>query len=217
MKNNYDPIARYYDVLSRLVFFRSQVRAQTDQLSMIAPRSKILIVGGGTGWILEEIAKIHPSGLSITYVEISEEMLVLSKKRNKQDNEVIFIHAAAEGFKTTVTYDVIITAFLFDNFSAPTIKKVFASLNGTLAPSGYWLFTDFYYAAGSGKNWKWFLLKSMYLFFSHVSNIEAKMLINTEGFFAEDFYQPVKTTDYYGGFIKAIIYQKAAQQPVSDK
>ena len=98
MKNNYDRIARYYDTLSRLVFFRSQIKAQTDQLQVIPPGSRILIVGGGTGWILEEIAKVQASGLSITYVEISEEMLRLSKERGVKDIEVIFIHASAEGF-----------------------------------------------------------------------------------------------------------------------
>ncbi|RZL54089.1 MAG: methyltransferase type 12, partial [Pedobacter sp.] len=75
MINNYDKIANQYDTLSRLVFFKSQVNAQINQLHNIPKDSSVLIVGGGTGWILEEIVKLHPSGIKIIYVEISAKML----------------------------------------------------------------------------------------------------------------------------------------------
>ena len=78
MKNNYNTIAGYYDFLSRTIFQRSIINAQVALLSYIKPNSTVLIVGGGTGWILE---KIEPAGLEITYVEISENMLALSRKR----------------------------------------------------------------------------------------------------------------------------------------
>jgi hypothetical protein len=47
MLNNYDKIAGHYDTLSRLVFFKSQVNAQINQLRYIQENSHILIVGGG--------------------------------------------------------------------------------------------------------------------------------------------------------------------------
>jgi ubiquinone/menaquinone biosynthesis C-methylase UbiE len=209
MHNNYDPIARYYDVLSRLVFFRAQLRAQTEQLCFIPANSTILIAGGGTGWILEEIAKIHPLGLSITYIEISAKMLELSKKRDVKGNQVSYIHAAAEDFKITAPYDMIITAFLFDNFTADKISLVFGRFDHGLKSGGLWLFSDFYYTAGSGKHWQWYLLKAMYLFFKHISNVEASVLINTEPCFKGASYLSLKTAYYYGGFIKSIIYQKS--------
>jgi len=207
-QNNYDRIAPYYDTLSRLVFFKAQVKAQINQLSFIPANSNVLIIGGGTGWVLEEIAKIHPQGLNITYVEISEKMLVLSKKRKTGENEVTYIHAPAEEFKTTKNYEIILTAFLFDNFAADRIQYVFTELNNMLKPGGTWLFCDFYYSEVRGKKWQWYLLKTMYLFFNKISNVEAKALINTERNFAVYQYQPLATAYYYGGFIKAITYQK---------
>jgi ubiquinone/menaquinone biosynthesis C-methylase UbiE len=208
MKNNYDHIAPYYDFLSRMVFFRTQVKAQSDQLKFIPANSKVLIVGGGTGWILEEIAKIHPSGLSIVYVEISEKMLNISRKRNTMSNQVEYIHAAAEDFETHQKFDVIITAFLFDNFSGKTILTVFNKLHQLLNAGGYWLFSDFYYNRESGKKWQYYLLKTMYIFFSKISDVEAKMLINTEDIFINHNYNAVEVQHYYAGFIKAIVYQK---------
>jgi ubiquinone/menaquinone biosynthesis C-methylase UbiE len=208
MKNNYNAIAPYYDVLSRLVFFRAQLNAQIRQLVFIPPDSQVLIVGGGTGWILEEIAKVHSGGLSITYVEISEKMLELSRKRNVKGNSVTFVQAAAEDFKTQIRYDVVLTAFLFDNFNVEKIGHVFNELNHLLRPGGYWLFCDFYNEKGTGKNWKWYLLKMMYLFFNRISHLEAKSLINTENYFSAQNYKTLRIDYHYNGFIKAITYQK---------
>ncbi|MET1055767.1 MAG: class I SAM-dependent methyltransferase [Pedobacter sp.] len=218
MQNNYDPIARYYDVLSRLVYFRAQLKAQTSQLPLIPANSKILIAGGGTGWILEEISKLQPSGLDITYVEISAKMLELSKKRNVRDNMITYVHAAAEDLNPAILpktpnlnapYDVIITAFLFDNFSKDKISFVFNKFHNALRSEGLWLFSDFYYTEATGKRWQKYLLKAMYFFFRQISNIETSMLINTEHHFEERFYCPLQVKKYYGGFIKSIVYQKS--------
>jgi ubiquinone/menaquinone biosynthesis C-methylase UbiE len=208
MQNNYDHIAPYYDFLSRMVYFRSQVKAQSDQLKFIPADSKVLIVGGGTGWILEEIAKVRPSGLSIVYVEISEKMLNISRKRNSMANQVEYVHAAAEDFTSYQQFDIIITAFLFDNFSDNTILSVFNKLHHLLNVRGYWLFSDFYYSKKSGKKWQYYLLKTMYAFFSKISDVEARMLINTENIFISHNYRAAEVQHYYAGFIKAIVYQK---------
>ena len=208
MNNNYDRIAPYYDVLSRMVFFRAQLKAQIEQLENIPANSRILIVGGGTGWILDEIAKMHPGGLNITYVEISEKMLELSKKRDVKENTVTYVHTAAEDFKGRDSFDVILTAFLFDNFNAARIDTVFNVLHSKLKPGGLWLFCDFYYQQGSGKTWKYYLLKTMYLFFNRISDVEAKELINTEGHFEALHYVPIQIAYHYSGFIKAITYKK---------
>ena len=208
MKNNYDKIAGSYDVLSRLVFFRTQLKAQIDQLRFIPVGSTILIAGGGTGWILEEIAKKRPAGLDITYVELSAKMLELSRRRDVKENKIVYIHSAAEDFHPDVKYDVILTAFFFDNFSAEGVKAVFNQFNLLLKNDGLWLFADFYYTESSGKNWQWYLLKVMYLFFGKISKVEAKMLINTEKYFEQHLYFQVHSAYYYNGFIKAIVYQK---------
>jgi spermidine synthase len=70
MAANFNNSAWFYDGLSRLVYGNALVEAQVYLLQFIRPNSKILIAGGGTGWILEELAKLHPEGLKIAYVEI---------------------------------------------------------------------------------------------------------------------------------------------------
>src|SRR3954471_22509677 len=91
MKASYDLIARYYDSLSKFIYGNAIINAQRFLIDYIPANSAVLIVGGGTGYILEEIAKKHTEGLKITYVENSLKMLQLSKKRSVGNNKIYFI------------------------------------------------------------------------------------------------------------------------------
>jgi ubiquinone/menaquinone biosynthesis C-methylase UbiE len=208
MNNNYDKIANHYDTLSRLVFFKSQVNAQVSQLQYLPKDSSVLIVGGGTGWILEEIAKIYSAGLKIVYVEISAKMISLSQKRDCKNNQVEFVNIGIEDFRTDIVFDVILTPFLFDNFAKQRATKVFEQLNACLKKDGLWFMVDFSLNKANGNWWKWLLLKSMYSFFKLLGIVEANQLIDMNPYFLNTGYQISEQRFYYRGFIKAIIYKK---------
>lgn len=208
MNNNYDKIANYYDTLSRLVFFRSQLNAQINQLHFIKKNSKVLIVGGGTGWILEELAKLYSEGLRIIYVEISAKMIALSQKRSYKNNTVEFINLGIEDFATDEDFDIILTPFLFDNFPQQRAIKVFEQLNGYLKNGALWFLVDFSLQKKNGKWWKWLLLKSMYRFFKLLGIVEANRLTDMNPYFLKRNYQIVEERLYYGGFITATIFKK---------
>ena len=204
--NNYDFIAPWYDRLSRLVFFRSQVNAQKEQLSFIENHKSILIVGGGTGWILEEIAKLYQD-LQITYVESSENMIELAKQKKYGKNTVDFVSVPIENFTDIMLFDVILTGFLFDNFKNDRAELVFLELDKKLKKKGFWLFSDF--TDHHKKNhWQNLLLKLMYFFFDKVARVEAKGLVNMHPHFMEYGYQAVQKKYYYKSFIKAVVYRK---------
>ncbi|MCW3116914.1 MAG: Methyltransferase type 12 [Chitinophagaceae bacterium] len=208
MFNNYDKIASYYDRLSGFVFGHSLIDAQSCLLKYIQPGNNILIAGGGTGIILAELAKRHARGLTITYVEISGKMIVIAKKRNCRQNLVSFIHQPVENFISEQQYDIIVTPFLFDNFTENKIEKTFTSLNALLKPGGKWLFADFFYDNRQGKLWQKLLLRIMYRFFRLTCNIEASVLINMESIFERSGYEKIYETTHYAGFIKSIVYTK---------
>ncbi|SDC54636.1 class I SAM-dependent methyltransferase [Pedobacter soli] len=208
MDNNYDKIARHYDTLSRLVFFKAQVNAQVNQLRYIQKNSEVLIVGGGTGWILEELAKAHPAGLKIVYVEISAKMIALSKARNCGGNEVVFVNEGIEAFTAETAFDVVLTPFLFDNFSETRASEVFEQLDSYLKPGALWFLVDFSLDANKGKWWKLLLLKSMYRFFKLLGIVEASNLIDMHPYFLGKNYEVVEERFYYSGFIKGAIYKK---------
>ncbi|MCF0070293.1 methyltransferase domain-containing protein [Dyadobacter sp. CY261] len=209
MLNNYDRIASNYDLLSRLVFGKSIVRAQQSLLRHIKPHTRILIVGGGTGWILEEIAKIYPSGLFIDYVEISTNMLDLARKRDCKANQVRFIHTAIEDHHAAIAYDATMTPFLFDNFSTIRAAEVFQKMNIMLKKNGLWLFTDFHIDHGINRLWQKALLRSMYIFFKNISHVEADKLPEMHRHFNENGYETIADHLHFGGFIRSAAYCKS--------
>lgn len=235
MVNNYDKIARFYDRLSRLIFFKSQVNAQIDQLCYLPEKGRVLIVGGGTGWILEEIAKIHPEGLSLVYVEISAKMIGLSKERKLGRNAVSFVNLGIEDFYSEVPFDVICTPFLFDNFAEKRAAMVFHHLDTMLNDKGLWFHTDFNLgetreetekeeggtkwdivnkktitggAVKTGSWWKGLFLALMYRFFKVMGNIEASKLIHMNPYFTAAGYKLIEEKYYYAQFIQSSIFQK---------
>ncbi|WP_345231950.1 class I SAM-dependent methyltransferase [Olivibacter ginsenosidimutans] len=208
IQNNYDAIAEVYDFLSRLVFGKAQVKVQIDLISHIAPKSTILIVGGGSGWILEELAKRYADGLTITYLELSQRMLNLSKKRKYGKNSVYFKHGAIEDDTEPSQFDVIITPFLFDNFAEARTTLVFDKLTAKLRTSGLWLFADFV-VDNRDAYWKRIMLKLMYRFFGWLCTVEAKHLIDVRSYFGREKYTLLTTYRYYAGFIQGKVYVKA--------
>jgi ubiquinone/menaquinone biosynthesis C-methylase UbiE len=207
MDPDFNKVARPYDFISRLVFGNSLVKAQVSTFHYIPPNSSILIVGGGTGWLLEEISKIHNSGLKISYVENSSEMINLSKKRYWQDNKVAFFHQPIQEFYMDKPFDVIITPFFFDLFKKDEIEFIFSSLDKKLKKNGLWLYADFIPEKYQIRLWQKVLLKTMYFFFGHISNVEAKRLVDMDFYFTKG-YAKVSEDWFYGRFVRAVVYQK---------
>ena len=205
MSANYDNSAWFYDRLSRVIYGKALVRSQVYLLGHIPKKTNILIVGGGTGWILEEITKLHSSDLQITYIEISSKMMALSHKRNTGENQVIYINEPVESVNDQTSYDVVITPFLFDNFTEQNLQKVFLHIHNGLKPGGFWLNTDFQL---TGKWWQNIMLRSMLLFFRIICRIEAKKLPCIERCFVDNRYKVLDQKTFFGDFILSTAYQK---------
>ena len=204
MAANYNNSAWFYDKLSYIVYGGAVINAQVYLLQFIPVNSNMLIVGGGTGWVLEEIAQIHPSGLHITYVEVASDMMALSKQRNVGDNEVVFINDAIENITLPGNFDVVITPFLFDNFTEQTLKIVFDHIHNLLKPGGIWLNADFQI---TGKWWQKALLKTMYFFFKLLCSVEASKLPDVEKQFEGNGYHEIAGKTFYGEFIISKVYR----------
>jgi len=187
-----------------MVYGRALINAQVFLLQYVPVGVDVLIAGGGTGWVLEELAKIHPSGLQITYVEIAADMMALSKKRNIGTNKVIFINDAVENVTLSTKFDVVITPFLFDNFTEQTAQKVFNHLHSLLKPGGLWLNADFQL---TGKWWQNVLLRSMFLFFKMLCNIEASKLPDMNRQFEVHGYKVIYERTFFGDFIISRVYK----------
>ncbi|MFD2148089.1 class I SAM-dependent methyltransferase [Mucilaginibacter antarcticus] len=172
-------------------------------LPYITANATILIVGGGTGWVLDEITRFHPAGLKITYVEVSEKMMAKSRKRHIGQNEINYINEPIQDTRLTDNYDIVITAFLFDNFKVDILQKVFAVLHRRLKQNGLWLNTDFQL---TGKWWQSVMLKSMLQFFRTLCDVEASALPDIDGLFKD--YQTIESKTFFGDFISSKVFKK---------
>src|SRR5688572_27433406 len=116
--NNFDSVASFYDRLSRLIFGNSILHAQTLYLPDIPTGANVLILGGGTGWLLCELLAKKP-GCKIWYIEASEKMISLSKEATRDtSHRVTFIHGTEDRIPSGITFHVVITHFYLDLFSA---------------------------------------------------------------------------------------------------
>ena len=206
-QNDFNLIAPFYDGLSKLVFGNKIKNAQIESLDFIPPDSAILIMGGGTGWILDEISKKFPTGLDITYIDKSSRMVQLSQKRNRGLNTIAFVNDSIENAcLASEKYNVILTPFFLDCFSQLSLQPVFKKLDDSLKPGGLWINIDFYLSQKSKYRHK-ILTKLMYLFFRFFSSIEAGKLPSVTPFFSN--YIIYKTNMYFNNFITVQVFKKS--------
>jgi ubiquinone/menaquinone biosynthesis C-methylase UbiE len=205
-QSSYDFVAPFYDRLSKVIFGSSLVHSQICLLPFIPTNSCVLTVGGGTGWILERLAELHTSGLTIDYVESSSKMIKLSQKRDVKGNTIRFFNRRIEDCDFAEVHDIIITPFLFDNFPEETVSLVFEKLDTMLKTDGLWLFTDFFIDDKSPL-WHRMLLRMMYLFFRLTSNVNAQKLSPMEPYFSPRYTIEFEA-HYYSKFIRSMAYRR---------
>ncbi|GAA4304444.1 class I SAM-dependent methyltransferase [Nibribacter koreensis] len=194
---DFNLIAPVYDGLAQLVYGKAQQRAQQHFLSSIPQGARVLVVGGGTGWILTELLRtVQPA--HILYVEASEKMLGKARARwhqgpNSASNLVEFRLGTEADLLPQEKFHVVMTPFVLDLFSTPEARQMMQKLNTHLLPDGLWLHTDFQVAQEMWRRlWQKPMLWGMYTFFGWVSHLSAqklppfKLLFNELGLVLED-------------------------------
>lgn len=200
-KKGFDNVSWFYDFLSSLIFGHSLIKAQYAFLSVIRNHHRVLIIGGGTGKILNKIAQLAPN-CHIDYVEASSKMLKKSKKRKHQ--HVHYIHGDEYSIPQN-SYDIIITFFFLDLFPQQKFNEIFPILDSHLQTKGIWLFTDFY--PNTHKIKKKFI-GLMYWFFRKTAQVQAKRLPDFNIAFSEYQYQKCSSHFFYFKIIQSVHYEK---------
>ena len=199
----FDKLAGVYDMLTIFVFGKSMRNAQRHHLLHIKEHVTILILGGGTGWLLDDILR-NKANCEVWFLDISKEMIALAKKRNTGNNRIHFIQATEEAIPREIMFDVIITNFYLDLFSG-SLPAVLKRILHQFSESGKWIVVDF---VNEDRWWQQAMLRAMYLFFRMMCSIEAKALPSWRehmmrlGLILKDHQK------FFCGFIHANVYQK---------
>jgi tRNA (cmo5U34)-methyltransferase len=196
--NGFDKISVVYDSLARIIYGKSIQQSQVYFLDRIPPHASVLILGGGTGWILEKINEVQPS-VKIDYIEASSKMLRLARDKNQHHNNIQYIHGTEQDVTALPLYDVIITNFFLDLFPDKKLSSVVRLILSKLKHDGCWIVTDF---VNERKWWQRVLLSVMYVFFKITTGIEASTLPDWNQVLTSSALEPTEVKTFYHGFIK---------------
>lgn len=206
MAANFDRVASFYDRLAQWVFGDSIRASQAHFLNEVRQGSRVLIIGGGTGNILQDLDQLAKK-LQVTYIESSGEMLRLSREKLPFKFLLVrFIQGTEENIPPA-RFDVVITAFFLDVFDESRLPQVMKIIYDNLANGGIWLQTDF---TRTDVPWQRLLVKAMYLFFRMFSDLPGKKLLDFSSRFSQ-FNLKMKARSYFfKGMVSTVVYEKAA-------
>lgn len=202
----FDRVAWFYDALAALVFgpaLRNTQRAALVGLPTDA--AHVLILGGGTGWVLAEVLRRCPAA-TVLYLEASPRMLRRARARTSpgQLARVEFRHGTQAALAQAETFDAVITFFVLDCIATPDLPAALNRLRAALRPGGRWLLADFRPAR---RGWRWLLLAAMFWFFRLTTRLRARELPDFAAALRERGLQGEILGQYYFGATEAVVFQ----------
>ncbi|AKQ44681.1 hypothetical protein TH63_02035 [Rufibacter radiotolerans] len=213
--SSFDFIAPVYDALAGVVFKDSQKKAQCRFLSKIPDGATVLVLGGGTGWLLPELFK-KSNPKQVLYLEASNAMLEKARRRVRglpESSRIEFRLGTELALLPQEKFHVIITPFVLDLFTEQEVTAMVQRLSQALMPQGQWLHTDFFLSPNLfQKAWQKPLLWAMYRFFRLVSGISGTGLSPMEEIFRQAGFVPLRQAFFFHCFIKAQLWQKSPEK-----
>jgi len=177
----FDRLAGVYDGLVRLVYGRSLRRAQFHWLDELESADSILILGGGTGWLLEEVLRRHERA-QVIYVELSPAMIARSQARIQAHlpdalDRIQWTEGTIRDVPEDIRCDAVCTMFFLDLFEGEHLTAELAVIDRHLHPEAAWLLTDFTPTErGAMRVFSRLLIWTMYRFFRWICRIPAGRL-----------------------------------------
>jgi tRNA (cmo5U34)-methyltransferase len=209
---DFSRVARMYDWLASLVFGRAQRRAQLAALHaglpLAGPAPRVLVLGGGPGWVLTELLQQCPAA-RVLYLETSATMLVQAQARLARyapalASQVEFRRGSERDLRPGEQFDAIITFFVLDCFTLEDLPGALVRLQAVRQLGTPWLVADF---RPPRQWWQRGLLKTMYLFFGMAVGLRARRLPPWPSLMAGLGNTIIHESDFYAGFITGQVWQ----------
>lgn len=207
MKNRsvsgYDLIAPFYDDLAGLVFGKPLFDAQTFFFPEIPDQGNVLILGGGSGWILPILFKYKPQ-VKICYIDLSEKMIDRAKK-NDPAKKIDFIVGTEGDIPEHYQFDTVILNFYVDGFPAEVLSSKLEWIYSHASENAIWLVTDF---IETNQRMHRFVLWLTHIFFGLLIQHPNKHLVQWWKVFERSGFKISKEHTWSNGLIKSRVYLK---------
>jgi SAM-dependent methyltransferase len=201
-----------YDALAGLAFGGALRRAQRATLAAGLPLGaapRVLVLGGGAGWVLGEIWRQRPQA-HVLYVEVSAAMLACTRARLRRHpapaGAAVELRQGTEAdLRPGEQFDAIVTFFVLDCFTEAALPGALARLHAASAPGAPWLATDFRPAQ---RGWRRGLLWAMYRFFGLTVGLRAQQMPPWPQGLAALGWQSSWKMHFFGGAVVGLVLQK---------
>ncbi len=204
----FDRLAGLYDAMMEWAFWGNIAHSQTYFLKHLPQKAKVLVLGGGTGWIVEAIWKVCPTA-HIVYVELSPKMLSKTKKRipKNKTHQIQLVCGDIQLIPQKSRFDVICTFFFLDLFPPQKVAAMASILDKILKINGLWLYADF--EAEGKRHWlKKSFIRLMYLVCSAFCTLENKTYWQYPAAIKALGYKQKATKTFFRGLIRAYCFSK---------
>jgi SAM-dependent methyltransferase len=208
-------IAPSYDILARAVFGNALRKSQCCFLGRIPADADILVLGGGSGWFLEQLLAVT-NCRSVCYVDVSAVMQRRARERISRHRphdlaRVSFVTGGPESIPTDARFDLLCTHCFLDLFTDETLRAVSLHLTEHLRADALWYFSDFRAADGFPMSaLSRLLLGAMYRFFRMICGVEARRLPRFDEAFRATGFAPTAEARFHGGMVQALLLSSAA-------
>ena len=198
----FDFLAPVYDQLARFIIGNEIVTSQLHFLHHLSSCQRLLVLGGGSGWILDYLCKDYPQ-LEIDYIDLSPRMIAAARSRACDNKRVSFIEGTEENIPDRI-YDAVITNFYLDMFDDSSLGKVIEKISNSLDDQARWIVTDFV----NEQHRHAILLWIMYRFFRVITGIKATRLIDWQSQMRVAGLELLESRKFKNEFIATNLYKK---------
>jgi ubiquinone/menaquinone biosynthesis C-methylase UbiE len=143
---SFDRLAPHYRWMEAMLAGGLLQRCRTRWLGEVRESRRALLVGEGNGRMLEACAAALPE-CRFTVLDQSEGMLAQAQwrwRKVKGKQNVAFECADLRDWRTdAANFDLVITNFFLDCFTAEELSRVMANINAATAAQARWLMADF--------------------------------------------------------------------------
>lgn len=176
---NFDRLAPFYRTMELVLAGDRLHRCRVAWLDEVRSARHILLAGEGHGRFLETCARELPHA-RVTCVDASRAMLRIAERRWRAAggaaDAVNFIHAELPSWSgPAAQFDLIVTNFFLDCFSAGPLGEVVDGLARAARPDARWLLADFTIPGRGWKRWRaQVIVALLYWFFRRVTALPAR-------------------------------------------
>lgn len=200
LSRGYTQLAPFYDFLAKRLIGTCIQESQLHYIHYLSSRRKLLLLGGGTGWILPAIERVNPQ-LEIHYIDASPGMITRARR-----NPTLLNIRWICGTETDIPdqdYDCVVTNFYLDHFENEELKKLAERLANRIVPGTDWLVTEF----AASISWQRIQIRMMYFFFWLITGLRTTHLPGWKNILHESGGRLIDEKKWRDGFVTACVYR----------